>query len=118
MSPAQLCRLTGAAAQSTSDCAALLFPTITGASGGLEIAQVAPNAAAVRLADALFGVRTWRKASDVFNVGDDRALPEPRALEVLCHQLTASVPCWECRLGKEAYQNRAATSQALARLLA
>jgi hypothetical protein len=117
LSPAQLCRLVGVAAQPTAECAGLLFPAITKGAVGLEVSRMGSEAAAERLADALFGIRTWRKASDAFRIGRERMQPTPQALEEQCRQLTAATPCWECHLGEDAYSSRAATARALASLL-
>ena len=103
VSPAQFCDAAGVSAIAEAPATALLFPRITGEPGDTIVRPLPPSVAAAQLAGALFGVRSWKKTSDLFSLPDDDAAPSRDALMALCSQFAEVVPCFECRLGNEAY---------------
>lgn len=104
LSPAQWCRLFRVKAVAGAPFSALLFPSITRRSGGAELRRLATRDAAKRLPDALLAAGSWRKHSDVFAL-PGAEIPSEEVLRDRCIDLAERVPCFECRLGLQAYEN-------------
>jgi hypothetical protein len=105
LSPAQFCDLLQVASVAQAQAEALVFPQVTGRSGTIELERLSSEAAAVRLTDCLFSSHSMQKVSAVFALSGNGAIPDRAILEGLCLRLTSQVRCFECRLGKEAYQD-------------
>lgn len=117
LSPPQLCSLLDVEPISAAEPRALLFPALTHRPGAIELAPLEADDAAARLADALFGIRTWRKSLELFDFDGHPPLEDHGRL-ALARRLVERVPAFECRLGEDAYRVPGATAQALDRLLA
>jgi len=106
LTPRQLCTLLQCAPVARAQAAALLFPRQTGRPGGLELQRLDTDSARERLRHGLFGHIGPNRLSEVFTVFPP-GLGRRRAADdsTLCHQLAASVPAWECLLGKDSYRD-------------
>lgn len=105
LSPAQLCDLLRVRSAGHGGVEALVFPQVTGRSGGIELEQLSTQAAAARLADSVFSVRSPNRASRVFVLSANSPGPDQGWLESLCRRLVSQVRCYDCRLGSEAYES-------------
>lgn len=110
LSPAQFCELLGASPVARGQVRALVFPRVTGQRGTIEIEQLSAHVAAVRMIESLFSAGSAQKTSSVFALSSYGSYPTAATLEHLCVQLTSRVRCFECRLGKEAYQSEASAA--------
>lgn len=116
LSPAQFCELLDVPVDASSPASVLLFPRITHEPGGARLLPLSATQAAARLADALFGVGSLRKTSDVFAVPDDPPAPDSATLHRLCNQLVTQLPCIECEVGLSAYDRDDLAAQILDQL--
>jgi hypothetical protein len=60
-------------------------------------------AARAAVSVALFGVREWRKRSELFLVPNEPPAPAEEKIFTLSHRWVERVPSFECRLGLEAF---------------
>jgi hypothetical protein len=105
LSPWQLCELLQVGSRAQGEAQALLFPRVTGEAGTVELEQLSPEAAAVRLSKSLFGAGPALLVSTVFALSGNDVRPAQATLESLCLRLTSQARCYECRLGEEAFQS-------------
>lgn len=117
LSPAQFCDLLQVASVAQAQAEALVFPQVTGRSGAIELERLSSEVAAVRLTDCLFSSHSMQKVSAVFALSGNGAVPDRAILEGLCLRLTSQVRCFECRLGKEAYQDEDSAARLIGELL-
>ena len=103
LSPAQYRELLATRGAGGGRLHVLVFPRLTHRRGGLEVRRLTAAAAARRLRAALFRAAFRRKGSDVF--APFRAAA-PEGASALVHRLAARVPCFECRVGADAYRGR------------
>ena len=113
VTPAQFLDLLGARATPACEAGVVLFPRVTPAVGDFALERLDPADAAHRFRPSLLGVPPWRKTADVFSSPTDPEPLAPARLSALCRELAERVPCFECRLGPEAYRDaRLATAVA------
>jgi hypothetical protein len=113
LAPAQFCSLLQARMSGQSRVRALLFPRVTEETDGIQLRGLSAHAAQERLSGALFGIDSPQKTSQAFvlaphDLGVDRA-----SVEKLCLSLTTQVQCFECQLGRHAYQKATAMTDFL-----
>lgn len=106
LTPRQFCTLLQRAPVARAQAGALLFPRQTGRPGGLTLRRLDTDSTRERLRHGLFGHIGPDRLSEVFTVsppgpGRGRAPDDAD----LCQQLAASVPAWECLLGKDSYRD-------------
>lgn len=106
LSPAQFCQLLKVQPLAAARARVLLFPQVTNEAGELEIIPIAEADALERLSHSLFGVRSWRKSSDFFVLPAQPPQSSPETLRELCRELVQRIPCFECRVGLQAYADR------------
>lgn len=107
LSPAQFCELVGASPLAHCEVAAVVFPQVTDEPGTLSLREVGSREGGKRLEQALFGRRTGKRTSDLFCLPGDPPPPGEAALAALCRRLASTIPCFECRLGRGAYEDSA-----------
>ena len=113
LSPWQFCELLQVGSRAQGQAQALLFPRVTGEAGTVELEQLSAGDAAVRLRQSLFRAGPARLAFAVFGLsGHDTSLGEGM-LESLCLRFTSQVRCFECRLGREAFQSEGSAAMFL-----
>lgn len=104
LSPTQLATLLGVRRVASAALETILFPRVTGARGGIEIRRLAPPEASDRLRRALF--RAHAPTSHVGMLLAPSAETAGTATrEELCRRLADRVPCFDCALGREAYED-------------
>jgi hypothetical protein len=103
VSPAQYLELTGARAAEGGRLHALVFPRLTHRRGRLDVRRLTVSAALKRLRKSLFRAASPRKASEAFALSP---APSRHSLEESVRRLAASVPCFECQAGSQAYDGR------------
>lgn len=117
LSPAQLCRVLDASPLGQCEVSALLLPRITNESGAFSTRRLPEGEAAAQLAGGLFGVTVGRWTSEVFSVAGDAAPPDLAALRDRCQRLTDRIPCFECRVGLDAFASASSADDLIASLL-
>ena len=110
LSPAQFCTLLQVCPVAEGQAWALVFPRVTGASGTIHLEEISPDEGAVRLTASLFRANSSQKTADVFSLATKDLSPDRVRLESRCHQLTSRVRCFDCQLGREAYQDEASAA--------
>lgn len=113
---AQLCDALGVEAAAGAGLACVVFPRVTGESGGIAIEPVAPAPAARRLTESLFHAAAPARMSEVFPPPAGVRAPDAAALRELCAALAGRIPCYEARLGRDAYRDPAAAGELVRRL--
>jgi len=96
---------------------AVLFPRITHREGSIDLFEVSGESAADRLLDCVFGARHLDVVSDLFNPPVPSSGCSPSDLHRLCRELTATVDCFECRLGQDAYLEEFSAQELVGRAL-
>ncbi|MDO8863398.1 hypothetical protein Q6D67_16960 [Haliea sp. E1-2-M8] len=106
ITPRQFCTLLGREPVAEAKAAVLLFPRQSGQPGGLELRRLDASTASMQLRQGLFGHIGPDRLSEVFTVLPT-GLTRRRAPDdhTLCQQLAASVPAWECLLGRDSYRD-------------
>jgi hypothetical protein len=104
LSPAHFCALLRVGLSGQSRVRALLFPRVTEAAYGIQLRNLSAQAAHERLRAALFGSGSSRKTSQVFALASNDSCVDQANIDRLCLALTTQVRCFECRLGRRAYQ--------------
>lgn len=102
LSPAQLCDLLGVRQAAACEPAMLLLPRLSREPGPSRLLRLEPAIAADRLPPALLGAGTWKKTSDLFEVGAHAAPPAEATLAQLCRRLAECLECYECVLSVSA----------------
>ncbi|HEX5136161.1 MAG TPA: hypothetical protein VFY93_04255 [Planctomycetota bacterium] len=102
LSPAQLRALTGAGESPGGPLRAIVLPAVDPAVPRFEIRQFAPGDAAARVRDGLFLATLPERPARAF--ATDAAPRDGPALDRLCADLAARVPCLDVRLGPGAYR--------------
>lgn len=104
LTPAQFCTLLDVSMREQSPVRALLFPRVTEGDDGLHLRELSAQAAGERLSMALFGARSSQRTSQVFTSASHLPCIDHASLENLCAVLTARIRCFDCWLGRQAYQ--------------
>lgn len=104
LTPAQFCALLDVGMRDQSPVHALLFPRVTEGDDGLHLRELSAQAAGERLSMALFGARSSQRTSQVFTSASHLPCIDHASLENLCAVLTARIRCFDCWLGRQAYQ--------------
>jgi hypothetical protein len=105
LSPAQLMQFINTGSTTRGKLFALLFPKITHRRGGFRLKRLPEQAAAQKLKTSLFRANYSKNASDVFLPVVEQRHDEESHLEDLIIRLAKQVPCFECMLGKHAYES-------------
>lgn len=110
LSPAQLCAALNVEALGTCTAAAVVFPHIADDEQRIRVCRLDKTEAAERLTRAVFGVAAPRAMEWLFSVAGETAVggTEPTGS---IEQLVAAVPCFECRLGRRAYDSATETAE-------
>ncbi len=106
LSPAQFCDLLGVTRTVQARLAAVLFPRVTRARGGIGLEPLSADQGAARLVHTLFPRTVSAQAPGLFDLDIDHRGSEG-SLGQLCRALASQVPCFECRLGLDAYKDPA-----------
>jgi len=106
LSPAQFCDLLGVTRAVEARLAAVLFPRVTRARGGIELEPLSAEQGAARLVHSLFPRRLSGQAPGLFDLDLDHPASDAW-LGQQCRAVASQVPCFECRLGLDAYTDRA-----------
>lgn len=118
LSGLQFCRLLGAPAVASAPLARVIFPNIQPHVHGSELIPLRRDDAARRLAQSVFAPsRPWRW-STAFERFAAAGPPSAEWIESECRRLTAGVACFECLLGRDAYQSRTLWTQSRRRVAA
>ena len=104
LAPAHFCALLRVEMSGQSRVRALLFPRITEEGDGIQLRKLSPQAAHERLSASLFGAGSSPTTSQVFALASDDLYIDQANLDRLCLALTMQVQCFECQLGRQAYQ--------------
>ena len=107
LSPAQLAQQLGARTVRCAPIAAIVFPEICPTQSSWSLAPVAPEDAAGRLRENLYGARLGPRSRTVFeDIVDSRPHRRREPAERL-DRLAAWLPMFACRLGPDAYRDGA-----------
>jgi len=104
LSPAQWCDLLDTEPVPDAQLSALLFPRVTEEAGSVKMVRLQQEEAARRLPETLLGAGTWRKRVELFAPPGQDTLPPESALIERALRLAREIPCFECRLGLQAYE--------------
>jgi hypothetical protein len=104
ISPAQLCRLTGAPMRGRAPVGLLLFPTIDPTVEGLVIEPLDPRTARSLLERSLMKPCHPTRHSPLFAPHLSGAPLDPAVETDRCRRLVEAVPARTCRLGPDAYR--------------
>jgi hypothetical protein len=110
LTPAQFCAALDARMRADGELAAVLFPRIANVGGIVLQALPVPEATERLLAARFAGDR----CSQLFTMTAERAAAADTT--VLCRQLAAQVPCFDCRLGPMSYAQATDASAVFAEL--
>jgi hypothetical protein len=114
VSPAHLADALDVDRVAEGEVAAVVFPTLTGAPGGLAVRELPAPETVARLERSLLGAGHWPRLATVFAPPGAGPPPDAAALRARCERLAASVRGFECRLGTEAYADGASAASVLA----
>jgi hypothetical protein len=106
--PAQFCTLLNVGMRGQSPVRTLLLPRVTEDGSGLRVRELSSQEAGKRLTGALFAVGSSHKTSQMFALASHRPCIDQATLHELCLTLTTQVRCFDCQLGRQAYQQGAA----------
>jgi hypothetical protein len=111
LTPAQFLDILGTRPAAVRPVGAVLFPKVTPEPGGIELRRIDPETASAEIRASLLGTGAWRKEGDFLA----RSPLSPAAGSKAAHgaaaaaeRLTARVPCFECRVGIDAYADASA----------
>lgn len=104
ISPAQLCALLRVEPAAPGTLSAILFPEITGKRGAIRFRELSRETAAARLRGSLFRYRSPVKFGGLFAELSGAKNPSRRVVEQFTRRLAATVPCFVCELGLDAYR--------------
>jgi hypothetical protein len=107
LSPAQFCELLGVTRTAQARLAAVLFPRVTGARGGIGLDPLSAERGTARLIDSLFRRTLSGQAPGLFDLHGVDPVSGEGSVEERCRAVAARVPCFECRLGLNAYDDPA-----------
>jgi hypothetical protein len=106
LSPAQLAQRCGSATTSGAPIAAIVFPEVDATASGCSIEPLAIAAGSTRLLESRYGVHPARRSLTIFEaMASAEARRDDTPAQVAC--LSAAVPLFRCRLGRDAYRNDA-----------
>jgi hypothetical protein len=114
---AQLCDALGVRAEAEAPLSSIVFPRVSGGAGGIEIEPLTATAAARRLAASLFHAANPAQVSEAFPPPEGARVPDAFTLHERCATVAARVPCYDARLGRDAYGDPS-SAEALVRELA
>jgi hypothetical protein len=107
LSPAQLAEQLGAGTLRCATIAAIVFPEIAPSQPGWSLAPLAPEQAAARLRENLYGARLGPRPRTVFEEIVDGRLDRESDPSERVARLAAQIPMLACRLGPDAYRDGA-----------
>lgn len=114
LTPAQLVKLTGAGAAGKGPLRAALFPAVAQESGRFDVRPLGVAEAAARLRQGLFLATVPERPAAAFAAGTPSR--DGPALDRLCRDLAARIPCLDVRLGPRAYEGPAVWDAILERV--
>jgi hypothetical protein len=106
LSPAQFCDLLGVTRAAEARLGAVLFPRVTRARGRIELEPLSAEQGAAKLVHTLFPRRLSAQAPGLFDLDIDHPASDA-SLGQQCRAVASQVPCFECRLGLDAYADPA-----------
>jgi hypothetical protein len=118
VSPAQLCSLLGVEQVGTCEISALLFPRIVRDELSIGLRQLKGRDAAERLARAVFGSAVRLERDRLWSDEDESCGYDDRLLAARVKQLADAVPCFECRMGRNAHTSVSEATEIASRLVA
>lgn len=104
LTPAQLCAFLNVEMVGQTLPRALLFPRVSSTRDGIHVEPLAKDAAAVRLADALFATGSPERTSTFFRWPAAPSVPAAATIERLWLRLVERIPAFDCLLGPQAYR--------------
>ncbi len=105
LSPAQLCDALGVGGGAGGRLGAILLPRVTDKGGKIGLRILGKREAEARLRDGVFRSDSPRKVGSLWSVsGKARSAPRDTPQSLLPY-LASTVPCYDCRLGWEAYKD-------------
>jgi hypothetical protein len=104
LSPAQLCDLLGVGSEAQGVLSAILFPSITGRPGSMKLQKLSRDRASAKLRANLFRARPALKFGGVFAELAMSKHPTAHTIKRFSQRLASRVPCYVCRLGRDAYR--------------
>jgi hypothetical protein len=110
ISAAQLCALVEQPAAAGARAAVLLLPRVTGAAGGIRLRRLSAEEGAAGLRGSIFGGARGGRSALFADAGDT---PLPDSPSTWCTSTAASLACFDCALGKDAYACEATLWEAL-----
>jgi hypothetical protein len=116
LSPPQFCELLGIRRADQAGLAGVLFPRVTGAGGGIGIERLSAEDGGARLAKALFRRGLSVHAAGLFDLEVKDSVSPEGPVEEQCRAVASRIPCFEWRLGLDAYDDPASIDSLLARL--
>jgi hypothetical protein len=116
ITPAQFCAAAGTTRVASGEVVLLLFPAVTGEAGGCVLHALGPAEAAHRLRASVFAATSPARASELLVPLGGSVPAAGRRIAHICRRITAAVPSFECRLGREAFLDARCRDAVLARL--
>jgi hypothetical protein len=117
LSPAQFCALLGVEQLGTCQAAAVVFPRIAEDERTIGLRQLSETEAVERLAQAVFGPPATLEMEWLLGAAGE-SMGAYTAATGSSDQLAVAVPCFECRLGRRAYESADAAAAITERLVA
>ena len=117
LSPAQFCALLSVERLGACAASAVVFPQIADDEQTIRLRQLDEREAAERLTRAVFGVAAAEDMECLLSVVGEPRVGNMAATRSI-GQLVAAVPCFECRLGRRAYDSASEAAGIAERLVA
>ncbi|MGB5595459.1 MAG: hypothetical protein WBM32_04425 [Crocosphaera sp.] len=105
LTPAQFCHLLDLSPVAEVQGFAFVFPKVTHNRGKFEFSQLSPEAASEQLRATLLGSYSLREQEAVFAISGTKISVKQAYINALCQNIAVSVPCYQCQVGTDAYEN-------------
>jgi hypothetical protein len=112
ITPAQLVDILGSDRVSEVPMGGLIFPTRTNLPGGMRLDRLSRRAAVERLRDSLFRAGETSLVGEFF--ADDDVSVSSASRDDGCREITGRVPCFDCALGLDVYDDPESAGRMLA----
>lgn len=117
LSPAQIATVLGVTRTAGGPFDGLFFPRVTGANGGIELRRLTVDEAVEHMRGALFRAGAPTRHAKMLAWADDEA-KSAATRDSACRRIVARVPCFECMLGRDAYEDPRSAADLFARAAA
>ena len=117
LSPAGFCALLGVERLGACQASAVVFPQIADDERTIRVRQLDEAEAAERLTRAVFGVAAAHQMEQLLGETGELRVGDAAVTRSIV-QLVAAVPCFECRLGRRAYDSASEAAGIAERLVA